>query len=108
MAEIFAVLKVGIRMVRFMILSARVGVKAPDQIAAGTNDTPTNSNNGIERNHGKDQENLGVAAACTKCKVWSENVREEIDFVNENRITVPASYQNGANPYEVCQHSHRA
>jgi hypothetical protein len=85
---------VGIDVVWFTILSARTGVSAPDHRAAGRNDKITSVRSGTDRNHGKENDNLGVDAAWINCRALSEKVRDGIAVVKDVRITVPAGCEN--------------
>ncbi len=81
---------VGIIVVWVVVLSEMIGVMAPDHRAAGRKDNTTSVVRGTHRNHGKENDTLGIDAAWTNWSVLSENFREASDAVKEILITVPA------------------
>lgn len=81
--------KLGTRIVCEVIFSESIGVKAPDHSAAGKKDRKTSVISGTEKNHGNENDTLGIDAAWTSWSALRENVREEMDAVKDDLMTVP-------------------
>jgi hypothetical protein len=84
-----AVWKLGARVVCEVIFSESIGVMAPDHSAAGKKDSRTSVTSGTDKNHGNENDTLGIDAAWTNWSALRENVREGMDAVKEDFMTMP-------------------
>lgn len=81
--------KLGARVDCDIIFSEGIGVMAPDHSAAGKKESRTRAISGTEKNHGNENDTLGIDAAWTNWSALRDKVREGMDWVKEDFMTVP-------------------